>query len=285
MSEVIEQVQGQEPAANAGPSAVNPENPSNPRDAFISMLPEDLRGEGVFANHQSVADLAKSYVSAAKMVGLDKNALLPIPRDDSKEAWDAVYNKLGRPETPDAYNLDPYKDAADGNVLKDWAGKLHNLGLNQKQVDGVLGDFFGQSKAAQEAMKVAQDQRFSAWNDEITKELGLAKDRKLDAAVNLVEKNMGEGALDFIAEHPEVFKDPRMVKFLVGMADKTGESSVLLADGKTTNGALSPADAQQQLSALKSNPEYMKAMLDKGHPQHEYFVNQQNKLFEFAFPG
>ncbi len=281
MSEVIEQVQGQ----TTDPQVTNPETPGNPRDAFISMLPEDLRGEGVFANHQSVADLAKSYVSAAKMVGLDKNSLLPIPRDDSKEAWDAVYNKLGRPETPDAYNLDTYKDAADPTALKDWAGKLHGLGLNQKQVDGILGDFFGSSKAAQEAMKAEKEQRYSQWNDEITKELGMAKDRKLDAAVNLIEKNMGDGALDFIAEHPDVFKDPRMVKFLVAMTDKTGESSVLLANGQTTNGALSPADAQQQLSALKSNPEYMKAMLDKGHPQHDYFVSQQNKLFEFAYPG
>lgn len=281
MSEAIEPVQGQA----ADPKVTNPENPSNPRDAFIAMLPEDLRNEGVFANHQSVADLAKSYVSAAKMVGLDKNALLPIPRDDSKEAWDAVYNKLGRPETPDAYNLDTYKDSADPAVLKDWAGKLHNLGLNQKQVDGILGDFFGSSKAAQEAIIAEKEQRYAQWNDEITKELGMAKDRKLDAAVNLIEKNMGEGALDFIAEHPDVFKDPRMVKFLVAMTDKTGESSVLLANGQTTNGALSPADAQQQLAALKSNPEYMKAMLDKAHPQHDYFVSQQNKLFEFAYPG
>lgn len=281
MSEVIEQVQGQA----TDPQVTNPENPGNPRDAFIAMLPEDLRGEGVFANHQSVADLAKSYVSAAKMVGLDKNSLLPIPRDDSKEAWDAVYSKLGRPETPDAYSLDAYKDAADPTVLKEWAGKLHGLGLNQKQVDGILGDFFGSSKAAQEAMAAEKEQRYASWNDEVTKELGMAKDRKLDAAVNLIEKNMGDGALDFIAEHPDVFKDPRMVKFLVAMTDKTGESSVLLANGQTTNGALSPADAQQQLSALKSNPEYMKAMLDKGHPQHDYFVNQQSKLFEFAYPG
>ena len=282
MSEVIEQVQGQ----SADPQVTNPENTGNPRDAFIAMLPEDLRGEGVFANHQSVADLAKSYVSAAKMVGLDKNALLPIPRDDSKEAWDAVYDKLGRPETPDAYNLDTYKDAADPTILKDWAGKLHSLGLNQKQVDGILGDFFGSTKAAKEAMEAEKEQRYSQWNDEITKELGMAKDRKLDAAIVALEKAAGSSdVLEHIEKHPDAFKHPLIVRALVNFADKTGESSVLLANGQTTNGALSPADAQQQLAALKSNPEYMKAMLDKAHPQHDYFVSQQNKLFEFAYPG
>lgn len=284
MSEVIDQVQGEAPVTQDVPATKSAEG-SNPRDAFIAMLPEELRGEGVFANHQSVGDLAKSYVSAAKMVGLDKGTLMSIPRGDDEKAWGEVYTKLGRPESADKYALDAYKEMADEPALKEWATKFHAIGLNQKQVDAVLGDFFGQSKLAQEAQKAQMDAKFQEWDAAVTKDLGLAKDRKLDAAVNMIEKNMGDGALEFIAENPQVFRDPKMVKFLVGMADKTGESSVLLADGRTTNGALSPADAQQQLSALKSNPEYMNAMRDKAHPQHDYFVTQQNKLFEFAFPG
>lgn len=272
---------GQVPEPAAAPAAPEP----SPRDAFISMLPEEFRSEGVFAPFNNVGDLAKSYINAAKMVGLDKGQVLPIPRDDSQEAWDAVYSKLGRPESPDKYNLESYKDAAAPEALKDWAGKLHSLGLNQKQVDGILGDFFGQSKAAQEAVEQQKTQQFAAWNEEITKEFGLAKDRKLDAAVNLVEKNMGDGALDFIAEHPEVFKDPRMVKFLVAMSDKTGESSVLLPGGQKTDGPISPSDAKQQLNALYADPNYQKAAWDKAHPQHQYYVDLQTKLWEFASPG
>lgn len=273
-----------EPGALA--SAVNPEvvTPS-PRDNFISMLPEDLRSDGVFANFQSVEDLAKSYASAAKMVGMDKAQLLQIPRDDSKEAWDAVYSKLGRPEAPDKYNAEAYKDVTTPEALKPYMEVAHSLGLNQKQVDGLFGKFFSDANAVGEQQKNEQNLRLQTWAEEVDKEYGLAKDRKLTAAVSLVEKELGDGALEFIESNPQVFKDPRMVRFLVGMADKTGESSVLLANGGTTNGALSPADAQQQLAALKGDPTYMKAMRDRGHPQHDYYVNMQNKLFEFAFPG
>lgn len=276
------------PATNpSAPAAVNPENPNqpSPRDAFIAMLPESLRSDGVFANFHSVEDLAKSYASAAKMVGMDKGQLLQVPRDDSKEAWDAVYSKLGRPEAPDKYNFEAYKDVASADELKPWAEMAHGLGLNQKQVDGLFSKFFGDTKALSEQKAAEEQARYQAWSEEVNKELGLAKDRKLNAAVGVVEKEFGEGALDFIQQNPQVFKDPRMVKALVNIADKMGESSVLLGDGSTTNGALSPADALQQLSALRGDPTYMTAMRDKAHPQHDYYVNMQNKLFEYAYPG
>lgn len=285
MSEVIDQVQGEAPVTQETPSAKAPEA-VNPRDAFIAMLPEELRGEGVFANHQSVGDLAKSYVSAAKMVGLDKGTLMSIPRGDDEKAWGEVYSKLGRPESADKYSLDAYKEMAAEPVLKEWANVFHELGFNQKQVDATLGKFFGQANSAKEAQKAEMDAKFQEWDATVTKDLGLAKDRKLTAAINTLENAAGtDEILAHIEAYPEAFRHPLMVKALVNLADKTGESSVLLADGRTTNGALSPADAQQQLSALKSNPEYMNAMRDKAHPQHDYFVTQQNKLFEFAFPG
>jgi hypothetical protein len=286
MSEVIDQVQGDVPELTDAPPATSSAEGVNPRDAFIAMLPEELRGEGVFANHQSVGDLAKSYVSAAKMVGLDKGTLMSIPRGDDDKAWGEVYSKLGRPESADKYALDAYKDKVPEAALKEWANVFHELGFNQKQLDTTLGKFFGQAEAGREAQKAELDAKFQEWDAAVTKDLGLAKDRKLTAAINTLENAAGtDEILAHIEAYPEAFRHPLMVKALVNLADKTGESSVLLADGRTTNGALSPADAQQQLAALKSNPEYMKAMRDNAHPQHDYFVAQQNKLFEFAYPG
>lgn len=278
-----DQLQDAAPAANADPAPA-PAEPS-PRDQFIAMLPDELRGEGVFASLNNVGDLAKSYLNAAKMVGLDKNMVLPIPRDDSKEAWDAVYAKLGRPESPDKYNLEAYKEAADPAALKPWAEKLHSLGLNQRQVDGILGDFFGSAKSAQEAQANEMKARFEQWGEQIKAEYGLATDRKLDAAVNVVEKTLGDEGLKFIEENPQVFRDPRMVKFLVSMAEKTGEGSVLLPGGQRADGPISPADAKQQLNALQADPNYQKAIWDKGHPQHQHYVDLQTKLWEYAAPG
>lgn len=254
------------------------------RDQFIAMLPEELRGEGVFANHRSVADLAKSYVSAAKMVGLDKAHLLAIPKDDTPEAWGEVYSKLGRPESPDKYSLDAYKDSVSKEELAPWVADAHALGLNQKQLDGLFGKFFGQAKQAQEAQAKEREAKMAEWDEVVSKELGLAKDKKLMAAVNMLEREAGEDIIKHIEAHPEAFKNPIMVKALVALADKTGEGEVLLANGQRTNDALSPSDAKQQLAALASDPMYQKAMADKYHPQHAYYVEQRQKLFSYAYP-
>lgn len=271
------------PAADPAPA---PAPVTNPRDAFISMLPEDLRTEGVFANFKDVGDLARSYASAAKMVGMDKGAILAVPRDDSPEAWETVYSKLGRPEAPDKYNIDPFKEhVQDEAKLKEYVAEAHKAGLNQKQVDTLFGKFFSDTKAVTEAMEAQKQAQFDAWGAELKKEYGLAHDQKLATAVNALEKLGGPEFIKMIEENPSIFKNPHFVKFAVNIAEKTGEGNTLLANGSTTAGALSPADAMQQLSALKSDPVYMAAIMDKGHPRHDYFVAQQQKLFEFAFPA
>lgn len=274
----------------------NPQQPNDPvqapaepvmseRDKFISMLPEELRTEGVFANHQNVGDLAKSYVSAAKMVGLDKNVILPIPRDDSPEAWDAVYNKLGRPDTPDKYNLSAYEaQVGDKEALKDYVEAAHKAGLNQKQIDAVFGKFFSDTSAMQKAQEEQTKSQFEEWSAELKKEYGMAFDQKLTNAVTMLERVGGDPLVKFVEENPVLAKNPVMVKFLVAMAEKTGEGDVLLASGQKTSGALSPADAQQQLAALSQDPVYSKAIMDKAHPQHDYYVQQRSKLFGFAYP-
>lgn len=268
------------PAPAPAPEAAPAPAPS-PRDAFIAMLPEEIRSEGVFANFNGVEDLAKSYFNAAKMVGLDKGSVVAIPRDDSKEAWDGVYSKLGRPESPDKYNLDAYKDSVDMAELKPWVEKLHSLGFNQKQVDGVFGEFFGKAKEAQEKIAAEKEARYETWGAQVKAEYGMATDQRLDAAINVAEKLAGPEAVKIIADNPDVFRNPTMVKLLVSVAEKTGEGSILLPGGQKTSGPLSPADAKQQLSALQANPEYWDAVTNKAHPQHDYFVETKTKLWQF----
>ena len=68
-----------------------------------SAIPEDLQNDPSLANIQDVASLAKGYVHAQHMVGADKVA---IPtRETTPEELDAFYNKLGRPESVDGYEV------------------------------------------------------------------------------------------------------------------------------------------------------------------------------------
>ena len=68
--------------------------------------------------------LAKSYVNAQSMIGADKVA---IPgKHATDEDWGEVYRRLGRPDTPEGYELVnevPEGVEANDNIL-DWFGAL-----------------------------------------------------------------------------------------------------------------------------------------------------------------
>jgi hypothetical protein len=64
-----------------------------------------------------------------------------VPNKNSTEdQWNEVYNKLGRPESAEKYELNiksevvPIEPAA----IKQFAENAHKLGLNTKQAQGVL---------------------------------------------------------------------------------------------------------------------------------------------------
>src|SRR4051812_33433335 len=47
----------------------------------------------------------QSHRNLEKLVGVPADKLLRLPTDDSPEAWNAIYDKLGRPKDAAGYNL------------------------------------------------------------------------------------------------------------------------------------------------------------------------------------
>ena len=86
--------------------------------------------------YQSPENFAKSYVE------LRQNSVI-IPKDDKPEAWNEVFNRLGRPEKPDAYKWNHLPDAppleeGEVEVRNGFGPVAHKLGMTQKQIDGVV---------------------------------------------------------------------------------------------------------------------------------------------------
>ena len=73
-------------------------------ESWRETLPDDLRDDPILARFNDVPAMAKALVSAQKMVGADKVA---IPSAGDAEAWGKVYDRLGRPESGDGYELAP----------------------------------------------------------------------------------------------------------------------------------------------------------------------------------
>ena len=141
-------------------------------------IPEEIRGHKSLEHISDVGALAKSYVNAQSMIGADKVA---IPgKHATPEDWDEVYRRLGRPDTPDEYELInevPDGVAVDDDLVSWFKGAAHEVGLTGPQAQKLLEGYnqmLGNSVAMTTGRQQAEPKRHRT-----QKEYGAAFDDRL----------------------------------------------------------------------------------------------------------
>lgn len=82
-------------------------------------------------------------------------------KDATPEQWAEFYAKIGRPETPDAYEL-PLPEGDDGAFAKEMAPILHKHGITAEQAKGLAGDWNAMVAAQQQQAQAAEQQAAQA---------------------------------------------------------------------------------------------------------------------------
>ena len=151
-------------------------------------------------------------------------------KDATPEEWAAFYNQLGRPETPDAYQI-PVPEGDDGAFAVEVAPMLHEAGLTQKQID-ILAPKWNEFVAAKtaEAAK-AEESRLAALHSkntaeaaELKNEWGQKHDANMEFARRAVKQFMpSEKAGDAIAALEGVLGYKGTIAFLHGIGAGLGE--------------------------------------------------------------
>lgn len=91
----------------------------------------------------------------------ETNAETPAPlvmpgKDATPEQWAEFYSAIGRPETPDAYDL-PVPEGDDGAFAKQMAPVLHKHGVTAAQAKGLAEDWNAMVQAQTTAAAEAAD--------------------------------------------------------------------------------------------------------------------------------
>jgi len=153
----------------------------------------------------------ESYHNAEKLIGAPADQVIKLPKADDQAAWDQVWNRLGRPETPDAYEL-PLTEGDSGEFAKTAAGWFHKAGVPKAAAQSVAkawNDHMVQLVTAQaNEAKTKADGELAAlkteWGNDFDKNAevgrrGLAEyGRKAgldDADLNAVEQALGSGKM------------------------------------------------------------------------------------------
>lgn len=205
------------------------------------------------APFKTEADLAKGYANLSKMLGGEK---IPVPRDETDhEAWSQVWNRLGRPEQPDGYEVpDDYKDAIDQSQAREFFTKAHEMGLTKRQAAELMHFDMARAAAARDGVARQEQQTVESMKSELKAEYGPAIDDKLRIAREFVVKfTGGDPELAKEVANSPFFNDPKVVKMLVN-AGQALMSDPIKGKGASAQFALSPAEALAKIESLKSNP-------------------------------
>ncbi|MFP4476807.1 MAG: hypothetical protein ACLFOY_14710 [Desulfatibacillaceae bacterium] len=245
-------------------------------DRWREALPGDIAEDPSLADIRDVASLAKGYVHAQRMVGRDKIA---VPREGETAQWEAVYNRLGRPEAPDGYEL-PEPEGLPEQVQpsEEWAGHFkqfaHENGLNTNQASAVW-NFVHRLAADGINGSVEEQKRWAAEREaENRAEWGLDYDRR--------HKLARQAALRFGDREVEkmVAKNPVLARVFAKVGERVGEDS--LGRGES-HPVMTPDEARSKINKIIGN--FKHPYHDSSHPGHEDAVNEVARLHTHAFPN
>lgn len=254
-----------------------------PSDDWRSQIPEDYRDHKSLSTINDVGALAKSFINAQQMIGAEK---LPIPgKFATDEDWQQVDARLGRPESPDGYELQNNlsEGVEESPEMLDWFRQTaHDVGLRPQQAQKLL-DAYNEHTGNmlnfdQQTLQEKQDQV----RLELQRELGPAFDDKIDTAI-AVMKNFGpENHLDIVdmqmADGSYLGDNPGFVKMMMGIGDfissKIGEDTL---EGVKTSNAMTVEEMRKQQDEIRGD--YMKSPFwIQNHPGHEAAVSRIHDL-------
>lgn len=253
--------------------------------AWYNAIPEEPVRELMKAkNYANPNELAMAYHNLNKLQNGAPD-VLPAPNWDDPKSVDAFYNKLGRPETADKYELKiPEGVQPDEKFLKVGKEIFHKLGATPAAAQQALEHWEGfvtdYKTTEMETERVENDKAISAletkWGAQLeanraagqraVKALGID-----NALIEKVEANIGSAAI---------------VELLAAIGNKSKEGAFV---GNGSNNSdpnnpegMSAEQAKARITALQGDSAFQAKYTDKNHAEHKDSVELMERLFAKA---
>jgi hypothetical protein len=255
------------------------DTPGNPPDTappvtgtgdWFESLPPDLKVEKSIQSFKGkgVADVAKSYVEAQKMIGGSIRLPKPDAKPEEREAFMAdLSTKLGRPATAadykNAVTLEALPDGTpwDEAAYDEFLGEMHKAHATPAQVNAAANAY---RRILARGM-AAQTQMYADTEKALKLEWGGTYDRKLTLASQAA---LEIGGKDYVAllESKGIANHPLVLKAHAAYGETLSEQKLISGDvpGQPTSN-----EAQGQIDAIYANRE---------HPYWKLSVEKQTEM-------
>lgn len=238
---------------------------------WMDGLPEDARGYVENKGWKEPTDVLASYQNLEKLRGVPEDRLLRLPDDPSAEgAMDDVYNKLGRPETPDKYTR-ALSEGFNDDVFKDIAAEAHKMGVTDSQFQALQKKMEGLGTSVLEQQQNEIADRFDTWK-------GKNPDGFNDAARLMANVGVNEEQLAGILEGDKA----AMYDFLAKVASRSGDSKVVQGDPSHSDFSMTPQVARQKINEKMSDKAFMERYSSSNQKVREVAIAEMSRLHEIA---
>lgn len=282
MSEVAEQTSEETQVAESPVSYVGEDGNFVENWMEVAGLPEDLRSNQTLKTTKNLSGLASQLVNSQKMIGKTADMTL-LPNEKSTQSeWDEFYSKIGRPDTPDEYEITHAEELGEIDTETEGAFKnlAHSLGLNQTQVQKLIELDDSRMVGMQQAMEEAKVQQMQEAEDALKKQWGAAYDERLHLANRMIEENVSDQNKDAVLD--AIGNNPHVADFLANIAKKFVEHKVISAEVDQPT----PVEALAAIEELRGTPGYITGELSNTSPARYKQITQDiAKLYEKAYPS
>ena len=279
MGDEVTQGAGDQGVSGAGESgSVAPAGSQNdwtahiPQEYAAEKFWEPLKGKGF-------GDVLKTYAEAQKFIG--GSIRLPGEKDapqDREKKLNDVYAKLGRPESPDKYDMKLPEVGGvkwDDNAVGMFKQTAHKLGLNSTQLNGLLTMYGEHLKTVLPNIEELNQKGAQAlqehWGVNAKRNAVMAENGFKQLALAELGAEGSERLLDAI-NASGFGSNPDFVRVVARIVSETGEDKYV--DGVDNHRTDEQTD--DEIRTLMGSKEYM----DDRLPGHQAAVDKVRRLFE-----
>jgi hypothetical protein len=174
-----------------------------------------------FTDQEWKANLAKSYVELEGQLG--KRISVPA-QDASREEWDKLYEKVGRPKSADEYAIE--KGTMPDEFVKGFKQMAHEAGLNNQQANALFKKFAGTQQQQQQAAVEQMTAKMRDTDVLLRKEYGAQYDTKLADAKKAFGK-LFDDSLKAEITNAGLANDPRFIKVLAELGGQLRDDAFI----------------------------------------------------------
>lgn len=226
--------------------------------------------------------LAQSAHHLEKLTG-DLNSIIRLPKDDKPESWGPVYDRLGRPKTPDEYKL-PIPQGDSGEFAKTVSSWMHEAGLNPRQAQALAMKWNEHVAGLKTANTKAISDRIAAETQALKTEWGA----DFEANMALVDRAAVAFGLnvDTLTKIRDALGTAAASKLLHNIGMKLGVDDTFVAGSNEGGGGFMSAErARAEIAQLQKDRAFIE-QFDSKDPKVRFDARERmDKLHRMAYPS